>query len=116
MHFSFIHIHLSALFVVIFYDLAMSLHPGQAIDSDLSETGLQQADAAGRYLRDVIFSNVFVSDMLRARQVRRFTLPVGVNCESRRRKVNESTAGIILLRKCSTLFHSLMSLLFAISV
>ncbi|XP_041853761.1 probable fructose-2,6-bisphosphatase TIGAR A [Melanotaenia boesemani] len=41
---------------------------GQAIDSSLSETGLQQADAAGRYLKDVKFSSVFVSDMLRARQ------------------------------------------------
>ncbi|XP_023277010.1 probable fructose-2,6-bisphosphatase TIGAR A [Seriola lalandi dorsalis] len=41
---------------------------GQAIDSPLSETGLQQAEAAGQYLKDVKFSNVFVSDMLRARQ------------------------------------------------
>ncbi|XP_056272860.1 probable fructose-2,6-bisphosphatase TIGAR A isoform X2 [Pseudoliparis swirei] len=41
---------------------------GQAIDSSLSETGRQQAEAAGRYLQDVQFSNVFVSDMLRARQ------------------------------------------------
>ena len=43
--------------------------PGQAIDSCLSETGVQQAEAAGRYLRDVTFTNVFVSNMLRARQV-----------------------------------------------
>ncbi|CAN9498711.1 unnamed protein product [Ophioblennius macclurei] len=41
---------------------------GQAIDSPLSEVGLQQADAAGRYLKDVKFTNVFVSDMLRAKQ------------------------------------------------
>ncbi|XP_068579368.1 probable fructose-2,6-bisphosphatase TIGAR A [Cebidichthys violaceus] len=41
---------------------------GQAIDSALSEIGLQQAEAAGRYLKDVDFSNVFVSDMLRAQQ------------------------------------------------
>ncbi|XP_008304649.1 probable fructose-2,6-bisphosphatase TIGAR A [Stegastes partitus] len=41
---------------------------GQAIDSPLSEVGLQQAEAAGRYLKDVKFSNVFVSDMLRAVQ------------------------------------------------
>jgi len=41
---------------------------GQAIDCPLSETGLQQAEAAGRYLKDVEFSNVFVSDMLRAKQ------------------------------------------------
>ncbi|XP_042352712.1 probable fructose-2,6-bisphosphatase TIGAR A [Plectropomus leopardus] len=41
---------------------------GQAIDSPLSDAGLQQAEAAGRYLKDVKFTNVFVSDMLRARQ------------------------------------------------
>ncbi|GLD74501.1 probable fructose-2,6-bisphosphatase TIGAR A [Lates japonicus] len=41
---------------------------GQAIDAPLSEIGLQQAEAAGRYLKDVKFSNVFVSDMLRAQQ------------------------------------------------
>ncbi|XP_033489884.1 putative fructose-2,6-bisphosphatase TIGAR A isoform X2 [Epinephelus lanceolatus] len=41
---------------------------GQAIDSPLSDIGLQQAEAAGRYLKDVKFSNVFVSDMLRAKQ------------------------------------------------
>ncbi|XP_044049011.1 probable fructose-2,6-bisphosphatase TIGAR A [Siniperca chuatsi] len=41
---------------------------GQAIDSHLSEIGLQQAEAAGRYLKDVKFSNVFVSDMMRAQQ------------------------------------------------
>ncbi|XP_076588926.1 putative fructose-2,6-bisphosphatase TIGAR A [Chaetodon auriga] len=41
---------------------------GQAIDSPLSEMGLQQAEAAGRYLKDVKFTNVFVSDMLRAQQ------------------------------------------------
>ncbi|KAM8751330.1 putative fructose-2,6-bisphosphatase TIGAR A isoform 1-T1 [Acanthopagrus schlegelii] len=41
---------------------------GQAIDCPLSETGLQQAEAAGCYLKDVTFSSVFVSDMLRAQQ------------------------------------------------
>ncbi|XP_068459548.1 probable fructose-2,6-bisphosphatase TIGAR A [Clinocottus analis] len=41
---------------------------GQAINSPLSEIGLQQAEAAGCYLKDVEFSNVFVSDMLRAQQ------------------------------------------------
>ncbi|KAL6107144.1 uncharacterized protein ACO6RY_10836 [Pungitius sinensis] len=41
---------------------------GQAIDSPLSETGLQQAEAAGCYLKDVEFSNVFSSNMLRAQQ------------------------------------------------
>ncbi|XP_070971807.1 probable fructose-2,6-bisphosphatase TIGAR A isoform X1 [Oncorhynchus clarkii lewisi] len=41
---------------------------GQAIDSSLSDIGMQQAEAAGKYLKDVKFTNVFVSDMARARQ------------------------------------------------
>ncbi|XP_073328498.1 probable fructose-2,6-bisphosphatase TIGAR A [Pagrus major] len=41
---------------------------GQAIDCPLSEIGLQQAEAAGCYLKDVMFSRVFVSDMMRAQQ------------------------------------------------
>ncbi|KAM9352082.1 putative fructose-2,6-bisphosphatase TIGAR A [Symphorus nematophorus] len=41
---------------------------GRLIDSPLSEMGLQQAEAAGHYLKDVKFSNVFASDMLRAKQ------------------------------------------------
>ncbi|XP_072241263.1 probable fructose-2,6-bisphosphatase TIGAR A [Leuresthes tenuis] len=55
---------------------------GQAIDSALSETGLQQADAAGRYLRDVVFSNVFVSDMLRARQTAEEIMKHNSSCSS----------------------------------
>lgn len=49
-------------------------HKGQAIDASLSEIGQQQAEAAGQYLKDVRFSNVFVSDMLRAKQVECFAL------------------------------------------
>ncbi|KAG7329560.1 hypothetical protein KOW79_007734 [Hemibagrus wyckioides] len=41
---------------------------GQGIDSPLSETGVQQAEAAGEYLQDVHFTNVFASDMKRAKQ------------------------------------------------
>uniref|UniRef100_A0A4W4EUC9 TP53 induced glycolysis regulatory phosphatase a n=1 Tax=Electrophorus electricus TaxID=8005 RepID=A0A4W4EUC9_ELEEL len=41
---------------------------GQGIDSPLSETGIQQSEAAGQYLQDVRFTNVFVSDMKRAKQ------------------------------------------------
>ncbi|KAL0968533.1 hypothetical protein UPYG_G00268100 [Umbra pygmaea] len=41
---------------------------GQAIDSPLSDIGMQQAEAVGKYLTDVKFTNVFVSDMARARQ------------------------------------------------
>lgn len=62
--------------------LSLFLHTGQAIDSPLSDIGLQQAEAAGRYLKDVKFSNVFVSDMLRAKQVRCFCFTVGGSDES----------------------------------
>ncbi|KAI4905784.1 hypothetical protein NFI96_019418, partial [Prochilodus magdalenae] len=41
---------------------------GQGIDSSLSEVGIQQAEAAGLYLQDVQFTNVFASDMKRAKQ------------------------------------------------
>lgn len=56
------------------YCLFPVVHKGQAIDSSLSEVGQQQAEAAGQYLRDVRFSDVFVSDMLRAKQVQCLTL------------------------------------------
>lgn len=65
-----------------YFHLSLFLHTGQAIDSPLSEIGLQQAEAAGRYLKDVKFSNVFVSDMLRAQQVRCCSLTVGACYES----------------------------------
>lgn len=61
--------------------LSLSLPTGQAIDSALSEVGLQQAEAAGRYLKDVQFSNVFVSDMLRAQQVPCVTFTVEASYE-----------------------------------
>ncbi|XP_017578407.1 probable fructose-2,6-bisphosphatase TIGAR A isoform X2 [Pygocentrus nattereri] len=41
---------------------------GQGIDSSLSEVGIQQAEAAGHYLQDVQFTNIFASDMKRAKQ------------------------------------------------
>uniref|UniRef100_A0A8C1EYI9 Uncharacterized protein n=1 Tax=Cyprinus carpio carpio TaxID=630221 RepID=A0A8C1EYI9_CYPCA len=41
---------------------------GQKIDSPLSEIGIHKSEAAGQYLRDVKFTNVFVSDMKRAKQ------------------------------------------------
>ncbi|CAK6969217.1 probable fructose-2%2C6-bisphosphatase TIGAR A [Scomber scombrus] len=53
---------------------------GQTIDSDLSEIGLQQAEAAGRYLKDVKFHNVFVSSMLRARQTAEMILKHNSSC------------------------------------
>uniref|UniRef100_A0A3Q1I525 fructose-2,6-bisphosphate 2-phosphatase n=1 Tax=Acanthochromis polyacanthus TaxID=80966 RepID=A0A3Q1I525_9TELE len=53
---------------------------GQAIDSALSEAGQQQAEAAGRYLKDVRFSHVFVSDMLRAVQTAESILKHNSSC------------------------------------
>uniref|UniRef100_A0A3Q3W0V4 Fructose-2,6-bisphosphatase TIGAR A n=1 Tax=Mola mola TaxID=94237 RepID=A0A3Q3W0V4_MOLML len=53
---------------------------GQAVDSPLSEIGLQQADAAGQYLKDVKFSHVFVSDMLRAKQTAETIMKSNSSC------------------------------------
>ncbi|KAK5867801.1 hypothetical protein PBY51_012262 [Eleginops maclovinus] len=53
---------------------------GQLIDAPLSEIGLKQAEAAGCYLKDVVFSNVFVSDMLRARQTAETIMKHNTSC------------------------------------
>lgn len=50
-------------------DYAMSCS-GQGVDTVLSETGIQQCEAVGRYFRDTKFSNVFVSDLQRTIEVR----------------------------------------------
>lgn len=55
---------------------------GQAIDASLSEIGQQQAEAAGQYLKDVRFSNVFVSDMLRAKQTAEAIMQRNSSCLS----------------------------------
>ncbi|KAF6738017.1 putative fructose-2,6-bisphosphatase TIGAR A [Oryzias melastigma] len=57
---------------------------GQAIDAPLSETGLQQAEAAGRYLKDVKFSHVFASDMLRAKQTAETIMQLNSSCSGLR--------------------------------
>ncbi|XP_041651534.1 probable fructose-2,6-bisphosphatase TIGAR A isoform X2 [Cheilinus undulatus] len=44
---------------------------GQAIDCPLSDIGLQQAEAAGRYLKDVKFSNVFTAETIMKHNSRR---------------------------------------------
>ncbi|XP_041964821.1 probable fructose-2,6-bisphosphatase TIGAR A isoform X1 [Alosa sapidissima] len=59
---------------------------GQSIDSPLSEIGERQAEAAGIYLRDVKFTNAFVSDMQRARQTAEIIL-----------KNNNNSAGVQLM-------------------
>ncbi|XP_030645288.1 putative fructose-2,6-bisphosphatase TIGAR A [Chanos chanos] len=53
---------------------------GQSIDSPLSETGMRQAEAAGQYLKDVKFTNVFVSDMNRAKQTAEIILKNNRTC------------------------------------
>ncbi|XP_051917759.1 probable fructose-2,6-bisphosphatase TIGAR A [Hippocampus zosterae] len=55
---------------------------GQTIDCPLSEVGLRQAEAAGHYLKDVKFSNLFVSDMLRARQTAETIVKHNSSCAS----------------------------------
>ncbi|KAF1387264.1 hypothetical protein PFLUV_G00103560 [Perca fluviatilis] len=57
---------------------------GQGIDSVLSEIGLQQAEAAGCYLKDVEFTNVFVSDMLRAQQTAETIVKHNSSCSALR--------------------------------
>lgn len=47
---------------------------GQGLDTVLSEIGIQQCEAVGRYLRDTKFSNIFVSDLQRTIQVRRYII------------------------------------------
>ncbi|XP_039880896.1 probable fructose-2,6-bisphosphatase TIGAR A isoform X1 [Simochromis diagramma] len=55
---------------------------GQAIDAPLSEAGLQQAEAAGRYLAHVKFTNVFVSNMLRAKQTTETIMKHNSSCSA----------------------------------
>lgn len=55
---------------------------GQAIDSLLSDTGLQQAEAAGHYLKDVKFNNVYVSTMLRAQQTAEVIMKHNRSCST----------------------------------
>ncbi|KAJ8249660.1 hypothetical protein COCON_G00228760 [Conger conger] len=53
---------------------------GQGIDTPLSETGRQQSGAAGLYLRDLKFTNVFVSNMQRARQTADIIVKNNAHC------------------------------------
>ncbi|KAB5571605.1 hypothetical protein PHYPO_G00226950 [Pangasianodon hypophthalmus] len=55
---------------------------GQGIDSPLSETGVQQAEAAGQYLQDVHFTNVFASDMKRAKQTAEIIVRKNKTCSN----------------------------------
>lgn len=41
----------------------------------MSETGVRQGEAVGKYLRDIRFNNVFVSNLRRAKQVTETSFP-----------------------------------------
>ncbi|XP_041636182.1 fructose-2,6-bisphosphatase TIGAR B [Cheilinus undulatus] len=53
---------------------------GQGVDTSLSETGVQQGEAVGRYLRDVPFNNVFVSNLQRAVQTAELIVKNNTHC------------------------------------
>ncbi|XP_068442791.1 fructose-2,6-bisphosphatase TIGAR B [Clinocottus analis] len=53
---------------------------GQGVDTPLSETGLEQCNAVGRYLRDIAFHNVFASNLQRAVQTAEIILKNNTHC------------------------------------
>ncbi|XP_013859705.1 fructose-2,6-bisphosphatase TIGAR B [Austrofundulus limnaeus] len=53
---------------------------GQGVDTPLSETGLQQGEAVGQYLKDVKFNKVFVSNLQRAVQTAEIILRNNTHC------------------------------------
>ncbi|XP_070709885.1 fructose-2,6-bisphosphatase TIGAR B [Pempheris klunzingeri] len=53
---------------------------GQGVDTLLSETGVQQGEAVGRYLRDISFNNVFASNLQRAVQTAEMILRNNTHC------------------------------------
>uniref|UniRef100_A0A8C6T909 fructose-2,6-bisphosphate 2-phosphatase n=1 Tax=Neogobius melanostomus TaxID=47308 RepID=A0A8C6T909_9GOBI len=53
---------------------------GQGVDTLLSETGAQQGEAVGHYLKDIPFSTVFVSNLQRAIQTAEFILKTNNHC------------------------------------
>uniref|UniRef100_UPI0037E7F6DC fructose-2,6-bisphosphatase TIGAR B n=1 Tax=Semicossyphus pulcher TaxID=241346 RepID=UPI0037E7F6DC len=53
---------------------------GQGVDTSLSETGMQQGEAVGRYLRDIPFNNVFSSNLQRAVQTAELILRNNTHC------------------------------------
>uniref|UniRef100_A0A3Q2CW00 Fructose-2,6-bisphosphatase TIGAR B n=1 Tax=Cyprinodon variegatus TaxID=28743 RepID=A0A3Q2CW00_CYPVA len=60
--------------------LQFPLTVGQEMDMPLSETGVQQGEAVGKYLRDVKFSKVFVSNLQRAVQTAELILKNNTHC------------------------------------
>ncbi|GAA6221096.1 fructose-2,6-bisphosphatase TIGAR B-like isoform X1 [Lates japonicus] len=53
---------------------------GQGVDTPLSETGAQQGEATGRYLKDIAFNNVFASNLQRAVQTAEIILRNNTHC------------------------------------
>ncbi|XP_023149056.1 fructose-2,6-bisphosphatase TIGAR B [Amphiprion ocellaris] len=53
---------------------------GQGVDNPLSETGVRQGEAAGQYLKEIPFSNVFVSNLQRAMQTAEIILRNNTHC------------------------------------
>lgn len=53
---------------------------GQGVDTTLSETGVQQGEAVGQYLRDIPFNSVFVSNLKRAVQTAELILRNNTHC------------------------------------
>ncbi|CAG5927450.1 fructose-2,6-bisphosphatase TIGAR B [Menidia menidia] len=53
---------------------------GQGVDTLLSETGVQQGEAVGQYLKDIIFSKVYVSNLQRAVQTAEIILRTNTHC------------------------------------
>ncbi|KAM7378361.1 hypothetical protein PAMA_013320 [Pampus argenteus] len=53
---------------------------GQGVDTVLSETGMQQGGAVGRYLTDITFNHVFVSNLQRAVQTAEIILRRNTHC------------------------------------
>lgn len=51
-------------------DVTVCCISGQGVDTPLSETGMQQGEAVGQYLKDITFNHVFASNLQRAVQVR----------------------------------------------
>ncbi|XP_040006830.1 fructose-2,6-bisphosphatase TIGAR B isoform X3 [Xiphias gladius] len=53
---------------------------GQGVDTPLSETGAQQGEAAGRYLKDITFNRVFASNLQRAVQTAEIIVRNNTHC------------------------------------
>ncbi|XP_038595098.1 fructose-2,6-bisphosphatase TIGAR B [Micropterus salmoides] len=56
---------------------------GQGVDMLLSETGVQQGEAVGRYLSDITFNNVFASNLQRAIQTAEIILRNNTHCSGK---------------------------------